>query len=98
MPKYLITWEIESARTPIDPKERGKMWTQMLSLIQQDMKDGKTTDWGSLPGEGKGYSISEQSALDLSKNLQRFSPFIKFQVNQVMTLAETIELSKSLME
>ena len=98
MPKYLIIWEIDSTRTPINPKERGKMWTQMLNLIQQDVEEGTTTDWGSIPGEGKGYSISEQSTLDISKNLQRFSPFVKFQVNQVMTLDETVELSESLME
>ena len=98
MPKYYMTWELDNSRIPVDPKERGGMWTQMLSLIQQDMKEGRITDWGSIPGEGKGYSVSEQSALELSKSLQRFSPFVKFKVHHVMTLEETIELSKSLME
>ena len=97
MPRYYMTWEIDSARIPVDPKERGGMWTQMLGLIQQDMKEGTIIDWGSIPGEGKGYSVSEQSALELSKNLQRFSPFVKFEVHQVMTLEETMELTKSLM-
>ena len=98
MAKYLSTWEIDDTRAPLDPKERGKMWTQMLGLIQQDMKNGIITDWGSIPGEGKGYSVSEQSSLELSKNLRRFYPFVKFEVRQVMTLEETMELSKSLAE
>jgi hypothetical protein len=32
MPKYFMTWELDNARTPVDPKERGGMWTQMLGL------------------------------------------------------------------
>ena len=97
MPKYFMTWEVDSTRAPTDPKERGAMWAGMLDMIKQDMKEGKISDWGSFPGESRGYSISEQSMLDLSKNLQRFYPFVDFQVHQVMSVDEVAEVAKSLM-
>ena len=98
MPKYFMTWEVDPNRAPINPKERGAMWTGMVELIKQDMKEGKISDWGSFVGEGRGYSIGEQSLLDLSKDLQRFYPYVNFQVHQVMSIDEVAELSKSLME
>ena len=98
MPKYFMTWEVDPTRAPTDPKERGAMWAGMLELIKQDMKEGKVSEWGSFVGEGRGYSIGEQSLLDLSKDLQRFFPFVSFEVHQVMSIDEVDELAKSMME
>ena len=98
MPKYFMTWEVDPTRAPTNPKERGTMWAGMVELIKQDMKEGKISEWGSFVGESRGYSISELSLLDLSKNLQRFFPFVTFQVHQVMSIDELAELTKSLME
>ncbi|OGO36483.1 MAG: hypothetical protein A2147_01050 [Chloroflexi bacterium RBG_16_57_8] len=96
MPKYLLMWEIDASKAPVNPKERGAAWTGMLDVIKQDMKDGKITDWGAFAGEGRGYSVSVMSELDLAKSLQRFFPYITFRVNQVMTVDQTAELAKSL--
>ena len=96
MPKYLVLWEVDANKAPVNPKERGAAWTAMVNLIKQDMKEGKVTDWGSFAGEGKGYSVSVMTELELAKNLQRFFPYINFKVHQVMTVDQTAELAKSL--
>ncbi len=98
MPKYLITWEVDRSKAPIDPKERGALWSGMVEIIKQQMKDGITLDWGCFVGETKGYSIGNQSAVDLAKTLQQFYPLIDFQVQQVMSVDEIGEVAKSLTE
>ena len=94
MPKYFMLWEVDSSKTPIDPKERGAAWTAMLNMIKQDMADGKITDWGSFAGESKGYSVSNQTHEELARSLQRFFPYVTFKVHQVATVDETMALAK----
>ena len=100
MAKYFITWEVDPNRAPVDPKERGAAWLMMAEMIKKDIQEGKTTDWGAIVGEGRGYSIGtgEQSLVDLSKDLQRYFPYVTFNVHQVMSVDEVIELSKSMMQ
>jgi hypothetical protein len=96
MPKYLMLWEVDPNKAPVNLKERGAAWTGMLNMIKQDMEEGKVTDWGVCPGEARGYSIMVMPELDLAKNVQRFYPYVNFKVNQVMTVDQTLELAKSL--
>jgi hypothetical protein len=96
MPKYLLLWEVDANKAPVNSKERGAAWTGMLNLIKQDMKEGKVSEWGSFTGESKGYSVSTMTELELAKNLQRFFPYVTFKVHSVMTVDQTVELAKSL--
>ncbi len=96
MPKYLLLWEVDSSKAPVNPKERGAAWTGMLNMIKQDRKDGKVTEWGSFAGESKGYSVNTQTELELAKSIQRFFPYVSFQVHPIMTLDQTVELAKHL--
>lgn len=98
MPKYVMLWEVDASKAPVNPKERGAAWAAMISLVKQDMKEGKITDWGSYAGESKGYSVGTMTELEMAKNLQRFFPYVKFQVHQVMTVDQTAELAKSMTE
>jgi hypothetical protein len=98
MPKYFMTWEVDSSRMPTDAKERGTMWSGMMEMIKQQMKDGTTLDWGCFIGEARGYSIAEQTELGLTKTLQQYYPFVTFQVHKVMSVDEIAEVAKSLTE
>ena len=97
MAKYLILWELDDSRIPLDPKERGAAWTMMTDMVKQDLKAGIHSDWGSYVGGGKGYTISEGNELEIAKLMQRFVPFVKFEVHQVMTVEQIGEVAKSLM-
>ena len=98
MPKYFMTWEVDPTRVPIDLKERGGLWGGMVEIVKQEIKDGITTEWGCFVGESKGYSVGEQSAIDLAKTLQQFYPFVTFEVHQVMTIDEMAEVIQSMTE
>ena len=56
MPRYLMTWEVDDTRVPIDIRERAVLWSGMIEMVKQQMKDGTTVDWGAFVGEGKGVS------------------------------------------
>ena len=98
MPKYLISWELDNNRAPVDPKERAQSWLLMTDIIKQDLKEGKDSDWGCFVGQPKGYAISEQSELDIIKDLQRFYPLVKFEVHQVVSADDIATVAKSMME
>ena len=98
MSKYLITWEVDMSRWPTDPKELGALVIKMGEMVKQDMKEGKTTDWGEFVGGGKGYAVGEGNALDVYKGLQRYSPYVTFKVHQALSIDEVMEVVKSMME
>ena len=98
MAKYLILWELDDSRIPLDPKERGAAWTMMTDMVKQDMKTGVHNDWGSYVGGGKGYTISEGNELESAQLMHRFVPFVKFEVHQVMSVEQIGALAKSLMQ
>jgi len=98
MTKYFMTWEVDPNRVPVGLKERGTLWSGMMEMIKQNIKEGRTSDWGCFVGETRGYSVGEQSELDLAKDLQRYYPFVTFKVHQVMSIDEMAEVAKSLTE
>ena len=97
MPRYFMTWEVDPTRAPVDMKERAILFNGMLDMIKQNMKDGITKDWGLFVGEGRGYSVFEQSPLELARNLQNYYPYVEFEVHQVLTVDETADMFKSMM-
>ena len=98
MPKYFMTWEVDPDRVPVDLRERSALWSGMVEMVKQQMKDGTTKDWGAFVGEARGYSIGEVSEVELAKNLQKYYPFVNFEVHQVISIDEMAEVIKSLAE
>lgn len=96
MPRYLMTWEIDPARVPVDMNERAVLWRGMIGMTKQQMRDGNTKDWGLFVGEGRGYAVGELSPIELYKNMQKYYPFVKFETHQVMTIDEVDEALKSM--
>lgn len=44
MGKYLLLWEADRARIPIDPKERGAGWGVLMAMVRQDIEKGISKD------------------------------------------------------
>jgi len=95
MGKYLVLWEVDPARVPIDPKERATAWLGLTELVKADMKTGWVKDWGTFPGELKGYAIDEGSEVTMMTETTKYAPYVKFEVHPVATLAEVQEAIKA---
>ena len=98
MSKYFVTWEADESLWPTDPKEQGALGIKLGEMVKQDIKKGKTKDWGIFIGGDKGYSVEEGNALDLYKDLQRYHPYINFTVHEVLSIDEVLKLWKSQMQ
>jgi len=96
MAKYLITWESDMSRVPTDPKEQVAMRMKMLEMTKQNLKEGKLIDWGIFLGGYKGYAIGEGNAVDMAIGTAKFSPYVAFNVQEVLSVDEMLEAAKSL--
>jgi hypothetical protein len=96
--KYLVLWEVDPARVPVDAKERGTAWLAMVEMVKADMKKGLTKDWGAFTGELNGYSIDEGNEVSIMTQLMQYAPWIKFEVHAVASLAHVEEAIKASMK
>lgn len=98
MGKYLLLWSLDGSRVPTDPKERGAGWGLLMDMVKQDLEKGISKDWGSFPGEGRGYAVVEGSHVDIMHMTQQYAPYVLFETHPVSTVSEVDELIKSLSE
>ena len=98
MGKYLLLWEIDPTRIPVDPQQRATAWKPLIEMVKQDMKKGITKDWGSFVGEGSGYSVAEGTEVEIENLLQQFVPFVRFKVHPIASLSQVEEVMKALIK
>lgn len=96
MGKYLVLWEVDQTKIPINPKERGEGWGMLMAMVGQDIKKGITKDWGAFVGESSGYAINEGTEIEVMRSLQQFVPFCTFKTYPVATEGQVNEMIKGL--
>ena len=96
MGRYLLLWEIDRTRIPVDLKERGVGFNMLLEMVKQDIKKGLTKDWGVFVGESSGYSVVEGTEVEIMKQLQQYTPFVYFKVHPIGSVAQAEEMIKAL--
>lgn len=96
MGKYLVLWEIDQTKIPVDPKERKDTWSLFMGVVRQDIEKGIVTDWGAFVGETKGYSINEGTEIEVMNALQQFVPYCIFTVHPIATESQINEMIKAL--
>ena len=40
MGKYLVLWQLDPSRLPVDPKERGTGWGVLMEMVKKDLEKG----------------------------------------------------------
>ena len=96
MGKYLLLWEIDTTKIPVNPKERGTGWSAQMEMIKKDMKKGLIKDWGAFVGELRGYAVDEGSELEVMNATQQYSPFVHFEVHPIASVSQVDEMIKAL--
>ena len=100
MPRYLYIWEIDASRMPADQSERMMIVKKMSDMTKEWLKDRPGSQWGlSLDGL-QGYALSAPNAswLEFTTAVQMFLPNVKSKVFQVVSIEETDEILKSMMQ
>ena len=96
MAKYLLFSELDTSRTPEDPKAKKAQWLAMQELIVKALKDGILKDWGYVAGENHAYAIFEGNAVDLHTLTSSWVPFATFKVGELLTIDELNKATKAL--
>ena len=96
MGKYLVLWEVDQTKIPIDPKERGDGWGLLMAMVKQDIEKGITKDFGAFVGQNNGYSVHEGTELELMNTLAQYVPFCIFKVHPVASESQVNEMIKGL--
>ena len=96
MAKYLVLWELNTGTIPTDPAERGKLFGNLMQVVQQGMAEGMTTDWGIFPGASAGFSMHEGTEEQILGNSLKYSPFAKLEARPVLSAAEAVKVLQSM--
>jgi len=97
MGKYLMLWEMDNARTPVDPKERGGGFQLLTAMVKQDLQKGIMKDWGAFVGEMSGYAVAEGTEVEIGNTIQRYIPFVTFKTHAVAPVSQVDEIVKALL-
>lgn len=92
MGKYLVLWEVDQAKIPVDPKQRGQGWSLLMGMVRQDIEKGLTKDWGAFVGENNGYAVYEGSELEVMRALGQYVPFCIFKTHPIATESQVNEM------
>ncbi len=95
MPRFYVKWEFDRIQIPRDPAERVKLWMAMLEMVKDGLNTGVIKDWGMFSGGEGGYSVGEfKTEAEHFAYLMRWMPTIKFEVQPILTVDQTIEAIK----
>ena len=96
MGKYLLLWEIDPTKKPVDSKERGIEFKMLMKVIKQDTKKGILKDWGLFVGESHGYSVVQGTEVEVIKAIQQYTPFVYFAAHPIASVNHAGEMMKVL--
>jgi hypothetical protein len=96
MGKYLVLWEIDRSRVPVDAKERGTAWGLLMEMVKKDIKAGITKDWGAFVGETNGYTVSEGTEVEIGNALMQYAPYVTFKTHPIASVAQVGDIIKKM--
>ena len=96
MGRYLLMWEADESRIPVNPEERKVGWLGAIEMTKQEMKDGLTKDWGSFLGQTKGFSISEGTEEDVIRETMKYIPYFRFKIYPLVSIKKLEEAIKAM--
>ena len=59
MGRYLVLWEADESKIPVDPKERQDSWLLAIEATKQDIREGLMKDWAAFAVQPNGFFIAE---------------------------------------
>ena len=96
MGKYLMLWEVDQARVPVSPQERGSTWGAFMGMIKEDLKKGILKDWGIFVGENNGYAVVEGTEVEIGNMIQQYVPWVIFKARAVASVNQVDTIIKEL--
>ena len=96
MGKYLVLWEVDQGRVPVDAKERGAAWGLMMEIVKKDIQAGISKDWGAFVGEINGYAVAEGTEAEVANMLMQYTPYVSFETHPIASVAQIGDIIKKM--
>jgi hypothetical protein len=95
MSKYLVFWNVDINMLPTDTKERAAIAVKLDEMVKQEITEGKVSDWGVFIGGDNGYAVMEGNSADIYKDCYRYRPYVTFDIQEVLTIDQALEVAKA---
>jgi hypothetical protein len=89
MGRYLVLWEADESKIPLDPEERKTAWLMALDGVKQFIKDGLVKEWGSFIGQPNGFEIVEGTEEDIISMTLMYMPYFRFKLIPIASIDQT---------
>ena len=86
MGRYLILWEADESKIPVDAEERKAGWLMALEMTREEIKAGRTKEYGGFVGQNKGFAIYEGTIEEVSSMTLKFIPFFRFNITPLLSI------------
>ena len=94
MAKFLTLWETDTTRIPDSPEEQIRYYTMLVNMIKDDLKTGKTLEFGMFAGGLGGYVIREGTEQEIHAETMKYSPQTTFKTYPVLSISQLEEMLK----
>lgn len=94
MGRYLVLWETDMSRIPEDPKEQFALFSRIIDMLKEDIKNGLTKDFGMFFGGNEGYTIDEGTEEEVTIGSMKYSPYIKCKVCPIISIEQLDNIMK----
>jgi hypothetical protein len=84
--RSLILWEADTSHWPTNPEEVAQVVLKLSQMVENDIKEGKTKDWGAFSSGGRGYAIYEGTEEEGYLETLKYAPYIRFESHPVLTI------------
>jgi hypothetical protein len=96
MARYMLLWEYDASRCPLDPKEKASQWLGLAELVKKQLKSGELKDWAHFGAESAGYVIVEGNEMDVLKVADTYVPYVRFTAKMLLTIEQCERVWKSM--
>jgi len=99
MARFLVLWRDNPvAPLPTDPVESLKLLEKMFAVLDESIKRGEIEEFGFFPDGTSGYSIGKGEATDVFRSVSMFSPYILFEVHEIIPYEKGKEITIALLK
>lgn len=96
MPKFLVMWEADETKIPVDPNLRREGWLGAIAMTKEEIKSGLAKDWGCFLGEPRGFTLEEGTEEQVMASALKYIPFFRFKVIPIMSIDDVEKAIKQI--
>lgn len=91
--QFFVRWRIDNTMLakPATPEEIGKLYSNMLKMVKEDLRYGSFSAFGQFGNGRDGYVISNlKDVTDLAAVMFKYRPYVTWKIRPVLDVDESM--------